>query len=92
MTPLRDELVSNVRRSVPLAQTWPTCCWVRAAARQKEIAVRSALGAGRFRIMRQLLTESVLLAVVAGAIGTLLAAAGAEWLSQMESLQRVARN
>ena len=91
MTPLRDELVSNVRRSVPLAQTWPTCCWVRAAARQKEIA-RSALGAGRFRIMRQLLTESVLLAAAAGAIGTLLAAAGAEWLSQMESLQRVARN
>jgi len=57
----------------------------RVGARQKEIALRTALGASRFRIVRQLLTESIMLAIGGGVVGLLLSFWAVSWVVSLSA-------
>jgi putative ABC transport system permease protein len=60
---------------------------VRAAGRQKEVAVRTALGASPFRLFRQFLVESLLLAMIGGALGLLLATSSLDLLISLSPMR-----
>ena len=88
---LFDEMAGDVRR--PIAIAFGAAAFVlliaclnvgnllltRAASREKELAIRTALGAGRARLMRQLMTEALMLSVIGGMLGLLVAA----WTSDL---------
>jgi putative ABC transport system permease protein len=104
LTPMREWVVGDVQRPLVIILTAVgfllliACANVanltlaRATARQRELSIRAALGASRSRLVRQMLTESVMLAVCGGAVGLMLAYWGVAALVALKpsSLPRLA--